>query len=177
MVNRREPRKDIRVFPSESSVRTSTQPFNENVFTVNVSRSGAMVIEIKPSLRWGRLLAWSTVKPRAATRCAGRRPPNGPSRNTGGLETVQDRNVIWDFPYREPGSEDTARARAINERRRIRADAAHCRRTAPCHPGKPHMGPRRDISLGGCFVEMSSPLKEGTKLRLALWIRRRKSGP
>jgi c-di-GMP-binding flagellar brake protein YcgR len=33
-----------------------------------------------------------------------------------------------------------------------------------------------DISLGGCFVEMPSPLKEGTRVRLALWIQEEKLG-
>jgi Tfp pilus assembly protein PilZ len=31
-----------------------------------------------------------------------------------------------------------------------------------------------DISLGGCFVEMPSPFKEGTQIRLALWIQDKK---
>ncbi len=175
MVNRREPRKDIRVPVRIFGTDVNGKPFNENVFTVNVSRSGAMVIEIKSQLKVGEIIGmvYGQTKSRYQVRWVG--PPNGPSANLAGLETVKTEDVIWDFPLPEPGSEDTARARAINERRQN--PRRRCSLSVELHPATQESriwGRVADISLGGCFVEMSSPLKEGTKLRLALWIQEKK---
>ena len=56
MVTRREPRKDIRVPVRIFGTDASGKPFNENVYTVNVSRGGAMVIEIRTQLKLGEII-------------------------------------------------------------------------------------------------------------------------
>ncbi len=175
MVNRREPRKDIRVPVRIFGTDVNGKPFSENVFTVNVSRSGAMVIEIKSQLKVGEIIGmvYGQTKNRYQVRWVG--PPHGPSANLAGLETVKTEDVIWDFPLPDPGGDDTARARAINERRTN--PRRRCSLSVELHPATQESriwGRVADISLGGCFVEMSSPLKEGTKLRLALWIQEKK---
>ncbi len=175
MVNRREPRKDIRVPVRIFGTDVNGKPFSENVFTVNVSRSGAMVIEIKSQLKLGEMIGivYGQTKSRYQVRWVG--PPNSPGANLAGLETVKTEDVIWDFPLPEPGSDDTVRARAINERRQN--PRRRCSLSVELHPATQESriwGRVADVSLGGCFVEMSSPLKEGTKLRLALWIQERK---
>jgi hypothetical protein len=175
MVNRREPRKDIRVPVRIFGTDAQGKPFNENVFTVNVSRSGAMVIEIKSQLKVGEIIGivYGQTKSRYQVRWVS--PPDGPSANLAGLESVKTEDVIWDFPLPEPGSDDTVRARAINERRQN--PRRRCSLSVELHPATQEnriWGRVADISLGGCFVEMSSPLKEGTKLRLALWIQEKK---
>ncbi len=175
MVARREPRKDIRVPVRIFGTDVNGKPFNENVFTVNVSRGGAMVIEVKTQLKVGETIgiAYGQTKARYLVRWIA--PPKGPQANLVGLETVKTEDVIWDFPLPEPGSEDTARARAINERRRN--PRLRCSLSVELHPATQEnriWGRVADISLGGCFVEMSSPLKEGTQLRLALWIQEKK---
>jgi len=175
MVNRREPRKDIRVPVRIFGTDAQGKPFNENVFTVNVSRSGAMVIEIKSQLKVGETIGmvYGRTKGRYQVRWVG--PSNGPSANLAGLETVKTEDVIWDFPLPEPGTDDTVRARAVNERRQN--PRRRCSLSVELHPATQESriwGRVADISMGGCFVEMSSPLKEGTNLRLALWIQEKK---
>jgi len=121
-------------------------------------------------------MVYGQTKSRYQVRWVG--PPNVPAQIWRVLETVKTEDVIWDFPLPEPGSEDTARARAINERRQN--PRRRCSLSVELHPATQESriwGRVADISLGGCFVEMSSPLKEGTKLRLALWIQEKKSGP
>src|SRR6266478_7043114 len=111
MVSRREPRKEIRVAIRIFGTDAAGKTFNENVFTVNVSRSGAMVIEIKSQLKVGEIIGmvYGQTKSRYQVRWVG--PAHGPSANLAGLETVKTEDVIWDFSLPEPGSEDTARAR------------------------------------------------------------------
>jgi hypothetical protein len=175
MVTRREPRKDIRVPVRIFGTDASGKAFNENVYTVNVSRSGAMVIEVNTQLKVGETIGmvYGQTKSRYQVRWVG--SPNRPGANLAGLQTVKTEDVIWDFPLPEPGSDDTARARAVNERRQH--PRRRCSLSVELHPATQESrvwGRVADISMGGCFVEMSSPLKEGTQLRLALWIQERK---
>jgi hypothetical protein len=175
MANRREPRKEIRVPVRMFGTDASGKAFNENVYTVNVSRSGAMVIEVTTQLKVGETIGivYGQTKCRYQVRWIG--PPSGPRANLAGLQTVKTEEVIWDFPLPELGSEDTVRARALNERRQN--PRRRCSLSVELHPATQEnriWGRVSDISLGGCFVEMSSPLKEGTQLRLALWIEEKK---
>ncbi len=175
MVTRREPRKDIRVPVRIFGTDASGKAFNENVYTVNVSRSGAMVIEVKTQLKIGETIGivYGQTKGRYQVRWVG--SPNGPGANLAGLESVKTEDVIWDFPLPEPGSDDTVRARTVNERRQH--PRRRCSLSVELHPATQEnriWGRVADVSLGGCFVEMSSPLKEGTQLRLALWIQEKK---
>jgi hypothetical protein len=176
MVTRREPRKDIRVPVRMFGTDANGKPFNENVFTVNVSRSGAMVIEVKTQLKVGETIGivYGQTKGRYQVRWVG--SGYGPRASLAGLETLKTEDVIWDFPLPESGSEDTVRARAVNERRQN--PRRRCSLSVELHPATQEnriWGRVSDISLGGCFVEMSSPLKEGTRLRLALWIQEKKN--
>lgn len=175
MVTRREPRKDIRVPVRIFGTDASGKAFNENVYTVNVSRGGAMVIEVKTQLKIGETIGivYGQSKGRYHVRWVG--SPSGGSGNLAGLESVKTEDVIWDFPLPEPGSDDTPRARAVNERRQH--PRRRCSLSVELHPATQEnriWGRVADISLGGCFVEMSSPLKEGTQLRMALWIQEKK---
>jgi hypothetical protein len=175
MVTRREPRKDIRVPVRIFGTDASGKPFNENVHTVNVSRGGAMVIEVKTQLKVGEVIGivYGQTKSRYQVRWIG--TTNGGSANLAGLQTVKAEDVIWDFPLPEPGADDTVRARAINERRQN--PRRRCSLSVELHAATQEnriWGRVADISLGGCFVEMQSPLKEGMQLRLALWIQEKK---
>jgi hypothetical protein len=175
MVSRREPRKDIRVPVRIFGTDVSGKPFNENVFTVNVSRGGAMVIEVRTQLKVGETIGivYGQTKGRYQVRWVG--SPDGPGANLAGLESIKTEDVIWDFPLPAPGADDTVKARAINERRQN--PRMRCSLSVELHPATQEnriWGRVADISLGGCFVEMSSPVKEGTQLRLALWIGEKK---
>ena len=175
MVSRREPRKEIRVAIRIFGTDAAGKPFNENVFTVNVSRSGAMVIEIKSQLKVGEIIGlnYGKSKGRYEVRWVGR--PGAPGQNLAGLQNVKADEVVWDFPLPAPGGEDTARARAVNERREH--PRRKCSLSVELHPASGEnraWGRVADISLGGCFVEMPSPFKEATQVRLALWIQDKK---
>jgi hypothetical protein len=56
MATRREPRKEMRVRIRIFSTDFDGKAFNENVFTVNASRAGAMVIEVRTRLNVGEII-------------------------------------------------------------------------------------------------------------------------
>jgi hypothetical protein len=174
MVSRREPRKDVRVPVRIFGTDAAGKTFNENVFTVNVSRGGAMVIEVKTQLKVGEVIGivYGKSKSRYEVRWVG--TPATPQQNLAGLQSAKSEEVIWDFPL-PASTEDLVRARSLNERRQH--PRRRCSLSVELHPATQESriwGRVSDISLGGCFVEMSSTLKEGTKVRLALWIQDKK---
>jgi hypothetical protein len=174
MVSRREPRKDVRVPVRIFGTDAAGKTFNENVFTVNVSRGGAMVIEVKTQLKIGEVIGivYGKSKSRYEVRWIG--APATPQQNLAGLQSVKSEEIIWDFPL-PATTEDLVRARSLNERRQH--PRRRCSLSVELHPASQESrvwGRVSDISLGGCFVEMSSTLKEGTKVRLALWIQDKK---
>lgn len=175
MATRREPRKEIRVAIRIFGTDIGGKPFTENVFTVNVSRSGAMVIEIQARLKVGEIigLAYGKVKGRYQVRWI--RNAGTRDRSLAGLQSVNQKEVVWDFPLPATETEDTVRPRAINERRK--SPRRKCNLSVELHPAGDDnriWGRAADISLGGCFVEMPSPVREGTRVRLALWIQDKK---
>jgi hypothetical protein len=174
MVSRREPRKDVRVPVRIFGTDAAGKTFNENVFTVNVSRGGAMVIEVKTQLKVGEVIGivYGKSKSRYEVRWVG--TPATPQQNLAGLQSAKSEEIIWDFPL-PASTEDLVRARSLNERRQH--PRRRCSLSVELHPATQESriwGRVSDISLGGCFVEMSSTLKEGTKVRLALWIQDKK---
>jgi PilZ domain len=174
MVSRREPRKDIRVPVRIFGTDVAGKTFNENVFTVNVSRGGAMVIEVKTQLKVGEVIGivYGKFKTRYEVRWVGATAT--PQQNLAGLQSVKSEEIIWDFPL-PATTEDLVRARSLNERRQH--PRRRCSLSVEIHPASQESrvwGRVSDISLGGCFVEMQSTLKEGTKVRLALWIQDKK---
>jgi len=175
MVSRREPRKDIRVPVRIFGTDIAGKAFNENVFTVNVSRGGAMVVEIKTQLKVGEIigLSYGKAKSRYEVRWVGQ--PGGSDQNLAGLQNVKADEIVWDFPLPAGGTDDPTRTRALNERREN--PRRKCSLSVELHPASADnraWGRVADISAGGCFVEMPSPFKEGTQVRLALWIQDKK---
>ena len=175
MVSRREPRKDIRVPIRIFGTDVAGKAFSESVHTVNVSRGGAMVIEVKTQLKVGEVigLTYGTAKARYEVRWVGQ--PGSKKQNLAGLQNTKADQVVWDFPLPELTPDEAVRSRALNERREH--PRSRCSLSVELHPASGESrawGRVADISLGGCFVEMPSPFKEGTQIRLALWIQEKK---
>lgn len=175
MVTRREPRKPIRVPIRIFGTDASGKPFNENVHTVNVSRSGAMVIEINTQLKVGEVigLSYAKAKARYEVRWVGKAGTE--EANFAGLQSVKNDELVWDFPLPSAEPDAEIRARALNERRV--GTRNRCSLSVELHPASGESrawGRVSDISASGCFVEMPSPFKVGTQVRLALWIHEKK---
>jgi PilZ domain len=175
MVTRREPRKPIRVPIRIFGTDVSGKPFNENVHTVNVSRSGAMVIEIRTQLKIGEVIGLSYAKGKARYEVRWVGKSGTDEANLAGLQSVKNDELVWDFPLPAEAPDAEIRARALNERRGHPRN--RCSLSVELHPATGESrawGRVSDISPSGCFAEMPSPFKVGTQVRLALWIQEKK---
>jgi c-di-GMP-binding flagellar brake protein YcgR len=88
-----------------------------------------------------------------------------------GLQNTAPNRPIWDLSVPTPGFDEYGRHSMGTERRKH--PRVKCMNSVELHAqgqSAPIWGKAVDLSLGGCFVEMPIPLKEGTKLKVGLWI-------
>ncbi len=175
MGQRSEPRLDIQVPVRVLGSDASGQTFSQNVSTVTVSSRGVSVRGLTRELKLGDTVGvvYKTRKTRYRVMWMGK--PESELYGQAGLQCLTS-DCIWDFPLPPPGDDShTHSAGAAGERRkhpRIR-----CSASIEMHPEGDHprvMGSVSDLSLGGCFVVMPIPLKEGTRLKAVLWLKETK---
>jgi hypothetical protein len=175
MGQRREPRKEVklpvRIFGTDANGKT----FSENVFTVNVSREGAKLTGLQAQVKANEIIGmvYGQSKGRFCVKWAGQ--PGTPFEGQIGLQNVAPEKSIWDFPLPAPGIDEYGRHSKGTERRKH--PRLKCTNSVELHAqgeGAPIWGKAVELSLGGCFIEMPMPLKEGTKLKVGLWIKETK---
>ncbi len=175
MGQRREPRKDltvsVRIFGTDAEGHT----FSETVSTINVSREGAKLTGLRAKVKVGEIvgLAYGTIKGRFCVKWTGGMGTT--SAGQVGLQNTAPEKSFWDFPLPAPGLDEYGRASKGSERRRHpRLKCVNSVELYPEGDSAKVWGKASDLSLGGCFVEMPMPLKEGTKLKVVLWVREEK---
>jgi hypothetical protein len=168
MGKRREPRKEIKVPVRIFGTDSAGQIFSEKVSTVNISRSGAEVEGVKAQLNAEEIIGLTYGQTKAHFRIKWIGPAGTPVAGHLGLLNLTPEKALWDFPL--PAGVNPDEWRSSRDRR------AHPRykygASVELHPGGdvvPIRARTMDLSLGGCFVEMSNPLKQGTQTRIALW--------
>lgn len=172
MGQRREPRKDltvpVRIFGTDANGR----PFSENVSTLNISRQGAKLSGLQAKIKSGEIvgLAYGTIKGRFCVKWTG--AVGTPSQGQAGVQNIAPEKPFWDFPLPGPGLDEYGRASRGSERRsHPRLKCVNSVELYPEGDSAKVWGKASDLSLGGCFVEMPMPLKEGTKLKVVLWVK------
>jgi len=175
MGQRREPRKDLKVPVRVFGTDTQGKPFSENLTTLNVSARGIKVGGLQASVKSGEIvgITYGTQKSRFTIRWVGM----AGSAEAGqlGLENISPEKPFWDFPLPAPGIDEYGRHSKGTERRKH--PRLKCLNSIELYPegeSSKVWGKAADLSLGGCFVEMPMPLKEGTKLKVVLWIQDQK---
>jgi hypothetical protein len=175
MGQRREPRKEtkvpVRIFGTDVNGKT----FSENLFTVNVSREGAKLEGVRPQIKLGETIGMvhGQSKGRFSVRWVGQ--PGTAQEGRIGLQNISPEKSIWDFPLPAPGLDEYGRQSMGSERRKYpRLKCVNSIELRAHGDEAPIWGKASDLSLGGCFIEMSIPLKEGTKLNLVLWVKETK---
>src|SRR5262249_9226969 len=155
--------------------------FSENVFTADVSRDGARLTGIRSQIKVGEVIGMScgANKGRFAVKWIGQAGSDR-SGEIGLLNTTQDKN-IWNIllPQQRPDTYVPKVVRqtpsAASERRGFpRLKCVNSVQLQPEGDAAPIWGKAVDLSIGGCFIEMPIPLREGTKLKIGLWIKETK---
>jgi hypothetical protein len=175
MGQRQEPRKEVklpvRIFGTDIHGKT----FSENLFTVNVSREGARLEAVRPQIKVGETigLVHGQSKGRFCVKWAGQ--PGTAQEGQIGLQNVSPEKSIWEIALPDPGPDEYGRQSVGSERRKYpRLKCVNSIELRAHGDEAPIWGKASDLSLGGCFIEMPIPLKEGTKLKLVLWIKETK---
>jgi hypothetical protein len=167
MGKRREPRIEIKVPVRIFGTDSSGQIFSEKVTTVNVSKQGIELsgLKAKPGLDEIVGVTYGTTKIHFRVKWVGQvGTPNG---DHIGLLNITPEKPIWDFPLPAPQADDYRPSQDRRKHPRLR-----CSTSVELHPEGAALiwGKAADLSIGGCFVEMSIPLKQDQKLKIGLWI-------
>ena len=170
MGQRREPRTaarlSVRIFGYDASGRA----FSENVFTVNISQSGARLEGVQAEVQPGDIIGITcgANKSRFCVKWVGR--PATPQARQIGVLNVTPEKMIWNVSLPGSGVDSFGRQSASERREYPRLKCVNSAHLQPEGEGAAIWSKVLDLSLGGCFVEMPMPLKRGTRLNLELWL-------
>jgi PilZ domain len=170
MGKRREPRKEIRVPVRIFGTDRNGQIFSEKVFTQNVSHHGAELTGVQSQPKVDEIigLTYGQVKSHFRVKWVGE--AGTPKVGHLGLLNLSPEKSIWDFPLPAPSPDSSTKE--VHERRsNPRIKCSNSVELYPSNQTAPMRARVGDISLGGCFVEMSNPLPKGTELRIAIWVK------
>ena len=168
---RREPRKEIKVPVRIFGTDSAGQIFSEKVFTVNISQQGVELcgLKAKPAINEIVGVTYGTTKVHFRVKWIGK--PATPTEDHIGLLNISPEKRLWDVPLPAPQADDYRPTADRRKHPRLR-----CATSLELHPdgGALIWGKAADLSIGGCFVEMSIPLLQGQKLKIGLWIQEAK---
>jgi len=170
MGKRREPRKEIKVPVRIFGTDHSGQVFSEKVFTANVSRHGAELIEVKAQLKADEIVGLTYGSNKGHFRVKWVGAAGTPKGGHIGLLNLSPEKALWDFPL-PTASADTAWRDARDRRAYPRLKTVNSVEVYAAENTAPIRARTADLSLGGCFVEMPNPLPRGTPVRIALWLK------
>jgi hypothetical protein len=187
MGNRREPRHAVRIPVRIFGTDADGQIFSENVYSFDISNTGARLDGVKTRLKPGEIIGVSQEQKKSRFCIQWIGQPGSPTANQVGLVNVTKDKSIWDAPlaakgpdsYQEP--EPAGERRKPPDRRQVsdRRGGARLKcmisvQLQPSGQSAPIWGKAVDISIGGCFIEMPIPLQKGTKLAIGIWIKESK---
>jgi hypothetical protein len=169
MGKRRQPRHEIklpvRVFGTDSDGKV----FSENAFTVDISQDGACVTGVNARLRPEEIVGLTYQQKKQHFRVKWQGQPGTPKAGRMGLLNLSPDKPFWDIPL--PTFEmDAFKHEQSGERRHF--PRVKCSISVELHPEQGAMvwAKAADVSLGGCFVEMSIPFPKGAKMKIGIWV-------
>jgi PilZ domain-containing protein len=170
MGKRREPRKEITVAVRIFGTDKGGQTFSEKVSTINVSREGVRLsgVQARPNIDEIVGVTYGQTKAHFRVKWVGE--PGTPHAGQMGLLNLVPEKVFWDFPL-PPPSVDTSGGSVTERRRSPRLKCASSAEVYPAGVVAPIRTRTSDLSIGGCFLEMSTPVPKKTQVRIALWVK------
>lgn len=173
MGKRREPRKEISVPVRIFGTDSGGQIFTEKVKTVNVSRHGAELDGVKAQLKEQEIIGLTYGQTKGHFRVQWVGALGTVKAGHVGLLNLSPEKALWDFPLPMATIDGTPRD-AHDRRRHPRLKATNSVELYSSGEDTPTRARTADLSLGGCFIEMTNPLAVGSTVRLALWVRETK---
>jgi len=170
MGNRQQSRSETRVPVRIFGTDRNGQIFSEKVFTVNVSRRGVELSGVQAQPRPDEIIGLTYGQTKAHFRVKWVGEPGSPKLGHVGLVNLSPEKPFWDFPLPEesPSSYDED---VFERRMHPRLKCSTSVEIYTSDQTAPIRSRTADLSLGGCFVEMSNPLPQGTEARIAIWAK------
>jgi PilZ domain len=168
MGNRREPRPErslpVRIFGTDAD----EQIFSEKVTTVNVSQHGAEISGLKAMLKLDDIVGLSYGPNKSQFQIKWTGAAGTPKAGHVGLLNLHLEKAFWDFSM--PGLAPDGFQASREDRRKY--PRVRCTTSVELHPEDASIiwGKASDLSIGGCYIEMPTPLVLGTKLKVGIWL-------
>jgi PilZ domain len=168
MGRRREPRKEIQAPVRIFGTNSSGQVFSESAVTVNISQQGAELSGVQARLNVDEIIGLAYGKNRVHFRVKWVGAPSTPRAGHVGLINISPEKPLWDFPLPTP-TPDNHQPRVVEQRKDPRFK---CHNSVELHTqdGASFRATIADLSVGGCYVEITIPLPPRTKLKAGIWI-------
>lgn len=169
MGQRRDPRIRAKLQVRIAGIDASGHPLLQVVMTGNISRQGALLEGVQSALKEGEIVSLSYKNNKARFRVIWVGEPETVRAGQMGVQSVDPAKCIWDAATLPPTAADTYAAK-VKERRQ--------HRRVPCRLGaelymqgsealvRVHV---RNISAGGCFVEMPTLPPDTGRLKMVVW--------
>ncbi len=170
MGNRQQPRNQTRVPVRIFGTDRHGRIFSEKVSTENVSRFGVELSGVQAELKTDEIIGLTYGQTKAHFRVKWVGEAGSPRVGRVGLMSLSPEKPFWDFAL----SETTADSFSEDSHERRLYPRLKCTTSVEIYPSDqptPIRARTSDISLGGCFVEMSNPLPKGTEARIAIWVK------
>ncbi len=171
MAKRREPRVELQLPIRVFGMDINGKAFSEEIVTIDVSRRGVKLGKVQAQIEVGETigLTYGQTKGRFIVRWVG--APGTPRFGQIGIEYTSPEKPFWSVPLPEASVDDFGRRTGDKDRRRdVRIKSINSVELHPQGGTSRIWGKATDLSLGGCFVEMPIPLKQGTTVKMALWL-------
>jgi PilZ domain len=179
MGKRREPRQQVRLPVRIFGTDANGRAFSENVFTADVSRQGARIVGVRSQIKEGEVIGMShgANKGRFAVRWVGGAGTDRAGEI--GLANSTPDKTLWNLLLEPPRADTFVGAKVTRQsgaerRGSPRLKCVNSVQLQPEGEPAPIWGKAIDLSVGGCFVEMPIPLRQGTRLKIAVWIKEAK---
>jgi hypothetical protein len=169
MGKRCEPRKPVEVVVRIFGTDSRGKIFSETATLLDLSQHGARLSGVRVQLKVDEIIGVThgNNKVRFRVRWAGE--PGTPAEGQVGLLNLHPDKPFWNAPLPDGGIDNFQSTPASDRRQSVRVK---CSISVELHPTGQEIiwGNASDLSHGGCFVEMSIPLKTGSKFGIVLWL-------
>jgi len=164
-----EPRKPVEVAVRIFGTDREGKIFSESVTSADLSQHGARLKGVKAQLKAEEVIGVTYARNKAHFRVKWIGSVGTPAEGQVGLLYLNPEKQFWDVPLPH-GEIDAFQSTAANDRRK--SPRVKCSISVELQPTRQTVirGRASDLSQGGCFVEMASPLPVESKLEIVLWL-------
>ncbi|HEX3351874.1 MAG: PilZ domain-containing protein [Terriglobales bacterium] len=174
MGKRRDPRVPVKLQVRIAGVDAQGRPLLGMVTTRDISRSGALVEGLQGTFKPGEIVSVSYKNNKGRFRVAWMGEPGTARASQMGIQSLDPARCVWDVALLPPPGADSyvVQPKENRQHRRVQCKlGAELRMQGSEALVRAHV---TNISLGGCFVEMSTLPPDKSRLKITIWVNENK---